>query len=93
MRKPTSFTMIAARCVLFGSSLAAALTSTAVAQAQAAHTDRVQDVVFDDDLLNGDLGAPFGVQVFPSHLPPARTQLIHPRTNFLPELYESVEHL
>lgn len=92
MRKSTSFTLRAARWVLFGSSLAA-LASTRVAQAQSAHSDRIQNVVFDDDLLNGDLGAPFGDPVFSSHLPPARTQLIRPRTNFLPELYKSVEHL
>jgi len=92
MRKSRSFTLLAARWVLFGVSLTA-LASTRIAQAQPAHADRIQNVVFDDDLLNGDLGAPFGVQVFPSHLPPARTQLIRPRTNFLPELYESVEHL
>jgi hypothetical protein len=92
MRKSTSCTVLATRLLLLGVS-AAALASPRVAHAQAAQADRIQNVVFDDDLLNGDLGAPFGVQIFPSHLPPARTQFIRPRTNFLPELYKSVEHL
>ena len=92
MRMSSSFTMSAARWLLFGAALTA-LASTRVAQAQTAHSDRIQNVIFDDDLLNGDLGAPFGDPVFPGHLPPARTQLIRPRTNFLPELYKSVEHL
>ncbi|HEY0469523.1 MAG TPA: hypothetical protein VGC79_35280 [Polyangiaceae bacterium] len=91
MRKSASLTVLAARWLLIGSSLAA-LSATRVAHAQPAR-DRIQNVVFDDDLLNGDLSAPFGTPVFPSHLPPARIQLIRPRTNFLPELYKSVEHL
>lgn len=90
MRKFVS--VFAARLVLFGASLAA-LASPRLCQAQAAHGDRVQNEVFDDDLLTADLGTPFGARVFGSHLPPARTQLIRPRTNFLPELYKSVEHL
>ncbi|MEI9954602.1 MAG: hypothetical protein WDO74_37940 [Pseudomonadota bacterium] len=90
MRKSTSFR--ATRWLLFGS-LLTTLAATRVVHAQAARADRVQNEVFDDDLLTGDLGAPFGARVFPSHLPPARTQLIRPRTNFLPELYKSVEHL
>jgi hypothetical protein len=89
MRKSASFTV---RVLLFGSSLAA-LASTRLAHAQAARADRIQNVVFVDDLLNADLGGPSGVRVFSNHLPPARTQLIRPRTNFLPELYKSVEHL
>ncbi len=93
MRKSASFIVFAARLLLLGSSPLAALAGPRVAHAQAAHTDRVQNEVFDDDLLTADLGAPFGAQVFPSHLPPARTLLIRPRTSFLPELYKSVEHL
>lgn len=89
MRKSTSFT---ARCALLGASIAA-LGATRVAHAQTSHGDREQHVIFDDDLLNGDLAAPFGARVFPAHLPPARVQLIRPRANFLPELYKSVEHL
>jgi len=89
MRK---FVSLSVRLLLVGSSLAM-LASARVAAAQAAHVDRVQAEVFDDDLLNADLGAPFGARVFSGHLPPARTQLIRPRTNFVPELYESVEHL
>lgn len=92
MRKSASFTVFAARWVLFGSSLAA-LAEARVAHAQAAHGDQIQNVIFDDDLLNGDLAMPFGARVFPSHLRPARTLLIRPRTNFVPELYKSVEHL
>jgi len=89
MRKSASFAL---RWVLVGSSLAA-FSTTQVARAEPTHGDRNQNVVFDDDLLNGDFGAPFGAQVFPGHLPPARVQLIRPRTNFLPELYKSIEHL
>lgn len=89
MRKSASFTL---RWLLIGCSLAA-LSATQVAHAQPARADRNQNVVFDDELLNGDFAAPFGTQVFPAHLPPARVQLIRPRTNFLPELYKSVEHI
>jgi len=58
-----------------------------------AGAERVQQVNFDDDLLNADLGTPYGAQVFGAHLPPVHTLLIRPRTHFLPELYKSVEHL
>jgi len=73
----------------------AALVTLTLPRAAHAQTsaDRDQHVVFDDDLLNADLDAPFGDPIFATHLPPARTQLIRPRTNFLPELYKSVEHL
>ncbi|HEY3257010.1 MAG TPA: hypothetical protein VGJ91_23800 [Polyangiaceae bacterium] len=91
MRK-SSFSAHAARLLLIGCSLTA-LTSARVARAQPAPAERIQNEVFDDDLLNADLDTPFGARVFGSHLPPVRTQLIHPRTNFLPELYKSVEHL
>jgi len=89
MRKTAS---ISQRLLFFGSSLAALITPC-LAQAQAAHAERVQNEVFEDDLLNADLGTPFGAHVFPPHLPPARTLLIRPRTNFIPELYKSIEHL
>src|SRR6187402_1275428 len=69
MRKTAS---ISQRWLFFGSSLAALITPC-LAQAQAAHAERVQNEVFEDDLLNADLGAPFGAHVFPPHLPPART--------------------
>jgi len=90
MRKSAS--VFVTRLVLFGSSLAT-LASVRLSHAQAAHGDRVQHEVFDDDLLNADLGTPFGAQVFAGHLPPVRVQLIRPRPNFLPELYQSIEHL
>ena len=91
MRKSTSFTRLATRWVLIGATLAA-FTSTRTAQAQNEHEDRVQNEVFDDDLLNADLGAPFGVQVFP-RLRGAHVLLIRPRTSFVPELYKSIEHI
>ena len=91
MRKSASFTQLAARCLLVGSALTA-LTSTRMAHAQNKHEDRVQHEVFDDDLLNADLGAAYGVQVFP-RLRGSRVMLIRPRTNFLPELYKSIEHI
>jgi len=92
MRKSASFTVLAVRWVLFGASLAT-FAAARVAQAQPAHDDPIQNVIFDDDLLSGDLAMPYGARVFPSHLRPARTLLIRPRTNFVPELYKSVEHL
>jgi len=84
--------LLALRWVLCLSSLAV-VSSARVAHAQTTAGDHDQNVVFDDDLLNADLGAPFGDRVFPGHLPPARTLLIRPRTNFLPELYKSIEHI
>ncbi|MET0794880.1 MAG: hypothetical protein ABW061_25395 [Polyangiaceae bacterium] len=73
---------------------AAVLLLPAPARAQgapAANND--QYVEFIDELLNADLTTPFGDPVFAAHLPPARTLLIRPRTNFIPELYKSVEQL
>ena len=64
-----------------------------VADAQTAHKEQNQQVVFDDDLLDADLSTPFGDPLFAGHLPPARRQLIRPRTNFIAELYESVEQI
>ena len=78
---------------LLVSVLLTALLQPSAARAQSAHADTPTTVVFDDDLLNADLDAPFGARVFGTHLPPARTQLIRPRTNFIVELYRSVEHL
>ena len=91
MRKSTTFTRLATRWLLVGAALGA-LTSTRTAEAQSKHEDRVQNEVFDDDLLNADLGAPFGVQVFP-HLRGTHVLLIRPRTSFVPELYKSIEHI
>ena len=90
MRNSASFGVFAARLLLLGLPLTA-LASPRIALAQPTASARIQNVVFDDDLLNADLGAPFGARIFPVHLPPARTLLIRPRTNFLPELYKSVE--
>jgi uncharacterized protein YcfL len=64
-----------------------------VASAQTAHKEPNQQVVFDDDLLDADLSTPFGDPLFAAQLPPARTQLIRPRTNFVAELYRSVEQI
>jgi hypothetical protein len=92
MGKAVTFAARTARLLLFGTSLAV-LASPRLGHAQVVQGERVQHEVFDDDLLNADLGTPFGTSVFPGHVPPARTQLIRPRTNFLPELYKSIEHL
>ena len=92
MRKSTTLALLGTRLLLLGSSLLA-FAAPRSAHAQAAHGDKIQNEVFDDDLLTADLGGPSGARVFPVHLPPPRTQLIRPRTNFLPELYKSVEHL
>ena len=71
----------------------AAVLLPTLAHAEPARVEQKQHVVFDDDLLNADLAAPFGAQVFGTHIPPARTRLIRPRTNFLAQLYKSVEQL
>jgi hypothetical protein len=92
VQMPKSASSFVARLVIVGCSLAA-LACPRLVQAQAAEGARVQHEVFDDDLLTGDLERPFGARVFTGHLPPARTRLIRPRANFLPELYRSVEHL
>jgi hypothetical protein len=91
MRKSTSFTRLATRWVLIGSALGA-LTSTRNAQAQPKHEDRVQNEVFDDDLLNADLGTPYGEPIFTRPRGP-RITLIRPRTSFVPELLKSIEHI
>ncbi|HKO48690.1 MAG TPA: hypothetical protein VJV79_13255 [Polyangiaceae bacterium] len=91
------FRVICAHLLLLGLPLAVLASARPAraqpARTQPAHADRVQNEVFEDDLLNADLGAPFGARVFAHHLPPARTQLIRPRTNFLPALYKSIEQL
>lgn len=61
--------------------------------APAAREDQSQFVSFEDDPLDANLSTPFGDPLFTGHLPPARTLLIRPRTNFVPELYKSVENL
>ena len=91
MRKSTSFARLAVRLSLIGSALGT-LTLPRIAQAQGKHQERVQHEVFDDDLLNADLGTPYGVQVFPRLRGP-RVSLIRPRTSFVPELLKSVEHI
>ncbi len=82
---------------LIGCVLLTWLAQTAVAHAQPAraHAEReapVQNVVFDDDLLDANLVTPFGDSVFSGHIRPSRVTLIRPRTSFVPELYKSVEH-
>src|SRR6478609_2063814 len=67
MRKSARFKPLAARFLLVGASLVT-LTSTRIGHAQPPPVDRNQKVVFDDDLLNADLGGPSGVQVCPGHM-------------------------
>jgi hypothetical protein len=73
--------------------IVAALAAPATVHAQVTPDDQNQHYEFIDELLNVDLGRPFGDPLFSGHLPPARTLLIRPRTNFIPELYKSVEHI
>ena len=90
MRKPVArFTTR----LLLSASLLTALGWPRPGHAQAAAADRIQNEVFDDDLLTAGLAEPDGARVFGSHLPPARVQLIRPRTHFLLELLKSIEHL
>ncbi len=44
-------------------------------------------------MLDANLSTPFGDPPFAGHLPPARTLLIRPRTNFVAELYKSIEQI
>ena len=95
MRQPKRLIRLAVLAMLGAVGL---ISRAAVAQAQTVHSrspreDRDQHMVFDDDLLNADLVAPFGDPVFSKHMPPARVTLIRPRTSFVPELYESVEQI
>ena len=69
------------------------LTLPTVASAQSARNEQDQQVIFDDDLLDAALSTPFGDPLFAGHLPPARTLLIRPRTNFVAELYKSIEQI
>ena len=71
----------------------ALLTLPTIASAQSARKEQDQQVIFDDDLLDAALSTPFGDPLFAGHLPPARTLLIRPRTNFVAELYKSIEQI
>lgn len=91
MRKSTSsFTRLAARWFFIGAALV--LTSPRSAQAQSEREDRLQYEVFDDDLLNADVATPHERWQLPHRRGP-RVMLIRPRTSFVPELYESLEHI
>jgi len=71
------------------------LASTAPARAQAGCEHRKAGehcYTFDDDLLNSDVASP-NAATLTVRVPPARTYLLRPRTSFVTELYESVEHL
>lgn len=50
-------------------------------------------MIFDDDLLDVALSTPFGDPLFAGHLPPARTLLIRPRTNFVAERYKAIAQI
>ncbi len=83
-----------ARALLVSSALACLLIpALAHAEPAARPSERDQFVKFDDELLGADVSAPYGGPIFATHLPPARTLLIRPRTNFVPELYKSVEQI
>ncbi|HEY5375749.1 MAG TPA: hypothetical protein VIK01_18850 [Polyangiaceae bacterium] len=69
------------------------LTLPTVASAQRVREEQNQQVIFDDDLLDAALSTPFGDPLFAGHLPPARTLLIRSRTNFVAELYKSIEQI
>jgi len=71
----------------------ALLTLPTLASAQTARKAQNQQVIFDDDLLDANLSTPSGDPLFAGHLPPARTLLIRPRTNFVAELYKSIEQI
>jgi hypothetical protein len=83
---------------LIGCAIFSLLSSVGVAHAQSMRAPDKREspnenLVFDDDLLAGDLATPFGNLVFAGHIRPAHVMLIRPRTSFVPELYKSVEHI
>ena len=92
MRLSARFTTLTARLLLASASLTT-FGSPRAAHAQPVHIEQVQKVVFDDDLLNADLGGPTDTPIISGHMRPPRAQLIRPRTHFLPELFKSIEHL
>ncbi len=81
----------AAVLLIAGRASAQSRTARAARAARAARTD--QFVEFSDELLDADLPAPFGDPLFTGHRLRPRTLLIRPRTNFVPELYKSVEQI
>ena len=90
MRFSELFVCGAFAAVLLIAGRASAQSRTARA-ARAARAD--QFVEFSDELLDADLPAPFGDPLFTGHRLRPRTLLIRPRTNFVPELYKSVEQI
>ena len=86
MPEPASFTLRAARWLLFGSSLVA-LTSTRVAHAQDTSVNQTRawcSTTICSTVSSGRRMASPRFRVMAGR--PARTQLLVPRTNFLPEL-------
>jgi len=66
MPEPASFTLRAARWLLFGSVTGRAHFDPGRPCPRYVRQPN-QSVVFDDDLLNREFGAPYGELVFPSH--------------------------
>ena len=92
MQKNRSISSYLARVLLAGAALFM-LAQPREAHAQTKHSEHEQHVAFDDDLLNANLEGPLGGPIFAPHLRPPRATLIRPRTNFVPELYKSVENI
>jgi uncharacterized protein YcfL len=80
-------------CVTSALLILGLLTLATVSSAQTARREHDQQVLFDDDLLEADLSAPFGDPLFAGHPRPAHTLLIRPRTNFVAELYKSIAQI
>jgi hypothetical protein len=84
--------------VRFGISAALALGVLAVAgtaRADVQSTERTTDgnrYIFDDELLNSDVGFPAGARITVRPLA-GRVLLIRPRTSFVREMFKSVEKM
>ena len=84
--------------VRFGVSTALALgglAMTGTARADVQSTERTEDgnrYIFDDELLNSDVGFPAGARIAVRPLA-GRVLLIRPRTSFVREMFKSVEKM
>ncbi|MBK7584178.1 MAG: hypothetical protein IPI67_28755 [Myxococcales bacterium] len=70
-----------------------AITGVASADVQSAvRTDDGDRYIFDDELLNSDVGFPAGARITVRPLA-GRVLLIRPRTSFVREMFKSVEKM
>ena len=75
-----------------GSMFAALLLMTAAAPAAAQNRELDAEFDFEDELVNGDLVRPDGINIVVRE-GAGRTSLIQPRGHYVPELLKSIETL